>query len=396
MRNKKLALQIFTGGFSGDSVEFEDFKDKLLLMINNLNVDKVIIGWSLNKDLYIKTKELLRKNNIELYLWLPVFSEVGLLYDSISSKDYKGTDIKAYNLQEGENFEFYCPSNKKNVFNFYDAYEKNFSDIDFDGIFLDKIRYGSFSNGIDSIFSCFCNECIDVYKQNGLDMELLKKEIDLLKRNDKNYSNIPFNIEKYSNGKYEFNNEIWDKFFEIKGDIIFKRVSEISDYFHSKGLKVGIDTFAPFIAYFVGQDIAKLQEVVDFNKSMMYRITQAPAGLPFEVDCLVNETTTNNFNISKANYLNIIGVRDYSEKFPIEFVKKELDFLADKSNCNIYCGIEINRKVDIANVYPDYIEENLSKLDDSPIEGYVLSWDLVSAPNDNIKAVIDFLGKRGE
>ena len=61
-----------------------------------------------------------------------------------------------------------------------------------------------------------------------------------------------------------------------------------------------------------------------------------------------------------------------------------------------YIRLEINRKVDIANVYPDYIEENLSKLDDSPIEGYVLSWDLVSAPNDNIKAVIDFLGKRGE
>lgn len=396
MKNKKIVLQIFTGGFIGDSIEFDDLKHKLLLMINNLKVDKVIMGWCLNKDLYIETQKLLRKHNIELYLWLPVFSEIGLLYESISLKDYKGFDMKAYNLQEGENFEFYCPSKSKNIFNFYDVYEEYFSQIGFDGIFLDKIRYASFSNGIDGVFTCFCEDCMEVYNLNKLDVELLKKEIELLKDGNENYYNIPFNIDKYKNGKYKFNNKIWNEFFKIKSEIILNRISQISNYFHSKGMKVGIDTYAPFIAYFVGQDVGKMQELVDFNKPMMYRITQAPAGLPFECDCLVKESTKDNFNDSKTNFLNIIGANNYDEKFSIDFIKNELDILVNQSNCDIYCGIEINRKMDIAKVYPEYIKENLSKLDDCHIEGYVLSWDLVSAPYDNIETVIDFFSYRGE
>lgn len=390
MKTKKIILQIFTGGFNENNIAFDDFKDKLLLMIERLPVDKVIIGWSLKREIYSEVKKLLEEYGIELYLWIPVFSEIGLMKDFNATKDYKGKEINRYSLQEGEDFQFYCPSSEENLLNFYKVFEEYFKDIGFTGVFLDKIRYGSFSNGIDAVFSCFCPSCLKVYKDKGLDIEKLKNEMESLKKGDKGYSNIPFNIIGYSQGKYRFSEKIWNDFFDIKSEIMLQNLVGIKDYFKNLGMKIGIDTFAPFISYFVGQDIEKMQQLVDFNKPMMYRITQAPAGLPFESNCLIKESTTCKFSIARDRFLNIIDIREYNKRFPIEFVKKELEIISNESQCDIYCGIEVNRKDGIAMVYPEYIRENLSGLNDSDIEGFVLSWDLSSAPEDNLEAVIDF------
>lgn len=390
MKNKKIALQIFTGGFNEDKIRFDDFKEKLVKMVENIPVKKVIMGWSLNTELYRETKRLLEKYGIELYLWIPVFSEIGLLKNSIITRDYKEKEIRSYSLQEGESFEFYCPTSMENSLNFYDIFRRYFKDIKFDGIFLDKIRYGSFSNGIDGVFSCFCSNCQKAYKEKGLDIVRLKEEIEILKIGKKGYDTSPFNIIHYNRGKYRFSNQIWSDFFNIKSEIILERLTEFSNYFKNQGMKIGIDTFAPFLSYFVGQDLERMQELVDFNKPMMYRITQAPAGLPFETDCLIKESTNGEFGNIKNKFLNVIGAGEYDEKFPLEFIKNELKFISNKSTCNIYCGIEINRKKDIAKVYPDYIKENLIALNHIDIEGYVLSWDLISAPDENMDTVIDF------
>ncbi len=64
-------------------------------------------------------------------------------------------------------------------------------------------------------------------------------------------------------------------------------------------MKIGIDTFSPFISYFTGQDLEKLQEVADFIKPMMYRTTKAPAGLPFEFERFIDESIYKNKEIAK-------------------------------------------------------------------------------------------------
>ncbi|MDX5688798.1 hypothetical protein SIK51_18040, partial [Clostridioides difficile] len=63
--------------------------------------------------LYVETKKLLNKYNVELYLWLPCFSEIGLLEKSNLLIDYMGKEVKGYALQEDENFEFYCTNKRK-------------------------------------------------------------------------------------------------------------------------------------------------------------------------------------------------------------------------------------------------------------------------------------------
>ena len=43
----------------------------------------------------------------------------------------------------------------------------------------------------------------------------------------------------------------------------------------------------------------------------------------------------------------------------------------------------------------DYITEMLNGLGEQQIQGIVLSWDALSAPDENLKAVGDYISKRG-
>lgn len=389
MDRKKAIVQIFTGGFKNKEIKFNDIKCKLLGLLEFIDIEKVIMGWSVDKELYIKTKKLLNKYNVELYLWLPCFSEIGLLEKSNLLIDYTGKEVKGYALQEDENFEFYCPNNKENKENIKKIYSTYFSEIEFDGIFLDKIRYGSFSNKLNGVFNCFCKDCLNIYEKNNIDRKSLMIEMNNVSNEVISTEDTPFGITEYINGKYKFKNKIWENFFEIKNQIIYNALVDISSYFKDKGLKIGIDTFSPFISYFAGQDLEKLQEVADFIKPMMYRITKAPAGLPFEFERLIDESVHDNKEIVKQKFLDILGVRGYEgDIYPIEFVLEEINFMTRNLAKDVYVGIEINKKEIIAPVTPKYISENISNINKTAVKGYVLSWDLLSAPKENIDEII--------
>ncbi|MCL2130480.1 MAG: hypothetical protein FWH35_09020, partial [Treponema sp.] len=64
---------------------------------------------------------------------------------------------------------------------------------------------------------------------------------------------------------------------------------------------------------------------------------------------------------------------------------KDLKALVSSSACPVYAGVEINRIENIAEVYPPYIEETMTAYAGTGIRGFVLSWDLLSAPEENIR-----------
>ncbi|EGT4857760.1 hypothetical protein DBN28_19280, partial [Clostridioides difficile] len=206
MDRKKVIVQIFTGGFKAKEIKFNDIKCKLLELLDCIDIEKVIMGWSVDEELYVETKKLLNKYNVELYLWLPCFSEIGLLEKSNLLIDYMGKEVKGYALQEDENFEFYCPNNKENIKNIKKIYSTYFSDIKFDGIFLDKIRYGSFSNKLNGVFNCFCKDCLNIYIKNNIDKESLMREMNNVSKGVIDNEDTPFGITEYINGKYKFKN----------------------------------------------------------------------------------------------------------------------------------------------------------------------------------------------
>jgi len=379
---RDLTLQIFSGGFEGQSASFEQVRDKLEAALPLIPASRVIMGWSVHPEVYQKTARYLSDRGIEFYLWLPVFSETGLTETCAPIVGHTGKAAQSYHLSEGENFTFYCPHHPQNVRAALNVFRRHFASHGFDGVFLDKIRYPSFVNGLDGGLSCFCPHCLDTYEREGLDIDALKKRIRRLAAVD-----TPFGATAYQDSVYTFGDELWTQFFALKSRLVFDSLGVICAELRNMGYRIGMDVFAPFISAFVGQDIPKLSALCDFVKPMMYRATHAPAGLPFELEALLRET-----GVSKDGrhaFSALLGLDPESDPFDPAFAARDLDALVRSCACSVYAGLEFNRKPGIAEVDPAYIRETLSAYSGSA--GFVFSWDLLDAPMENIRAVGEWI-----
>lgn len=394
MGPKKIVLQIFTGGFKDDAADWGRVEGKLKSALDRLPVEKVIAGWALAPELYLRIKRVLEAHGAELYLWLPAFSEISALAPSRVIIDDRGKPAESFHLSESENFEFYCPNAPESTRNVIAAYEAHFRQIPFDGVFLDKIRYGSFANGLSGVFGCFCPECTRRYGAWGLDADALRWEMENVRAGRGMYRDIPLGLLAYEKGDYAFSRDIWRSFFACKASAVTHAFQALADYFRESGLKVGADVFAPCLAYFVGQDVNALAASADFVKPMLYGRTNAPAGLPFEYRRLIEAAAPFAPEAAEKKLRRLLPlIKAGRGCADMVFVRKELEWMASSSP-SVYAGIEINRLPDIAPIEPRDIVETLSALADTNCGGFVLSWDLLSAPSENIDAAAQFIHHR--
>jgi hypothetical protein len=95
-----------------------------------------------------------------------------------------------------------------------DIFEKEFSSVPFNGIFLDKIRYPSFANcrpgnGLETVFSCFCNFCMAKYKASYFHTDELIKALS-------RSTSAPLGITGFQGcGDYTFDDPCISRFFSL-------------------------------------------------------------------------------------------------------------------------------------------------------------------------------------
>jgi len=372
-----------------------EVEQKLDHVLSLLPVKILIMGWARDNptsSLYEKTAAYCEKKNIAFYLWFPVFSENSLIRSLDGLVDFHGEKILAADSHNSgdEDFSFCCPNNTHNIEKILDIFESEFSVFHFDGIFLDKIRYPSSANnqagkGLNTMFSCSCDFCMAKYKKADFDAGAL---IATLTAALKSPAASPISIKGIlKNGEYDFYDPLFSRFFSLKGEFIKESLEHICTYFREKKLKIGFDVFAPFLSPFVGQNLTSLSTLCDFIKPMMYRATNAPAGLPFETEALLRESS--NF----FDYTEIIpgALEAPASPFDLDFTARDLEKLVKSSSCPVYAGFEINRKENISNVHPAYIEETMRAYAKAGSQGFVLSWDLMDAPKENILKVAEVI-----
>lgn len=348
----KYIVQVFTGGWNNRNYETADIIARIDTLSSIIPIEKVIIGWNLNPEPYKEIGEYLHSKDIQMILWLPVFSEIGEIENCDLSVDLWGEAPASYALQEGENFTFFCPSSEKNIANFLHIYENRFADCGFDGVFIDKIRSQSFLAGTSGILSCGCDRCKALYAEKGVDIDEVKHA-----------------CESQGDAFFDKGNRQMDSFLKAKAEIISESVGRICDWFHGKGMIVGMDLYAPLMAGFVGQDYEALSQKADFIKPMLYRKTDAPAGIGFE------------YRLMKDS---IPGAEGYPEiNTDLEFLKGQLEYISHAS-CDKYPGIEINYREEFARTDPEYIKESIQAVREAGFSGAVLSWDIMLAPDSHI------------
>jgi hydroxymethylpyrimidine/phosphomethylpyrimidine kinase len=68
-------VQVSLGGWHRPDYTAEQIIGRIDTVCNTINVSKVIIGWSLDKEIYRQVGDHLHSKNIKMLLWLPVFAE---------------------------------------------------------------------------------------------------------------------------------------------------------------------------------------------------------------------------------------------------------------------------------------------------------------------------------
>ena len=364
-------VQVSLGGWHHADYTADQIIDRIDAVAAKIPVEKVIIGWTVDKDIYARVGEHLHAKGISMFLWLPVFAETEEMCENTLAVDLHGEVPANYDLAAGEGFRFNCPSHPENAVNVVAIYDENFKDCGFDGVFLDRIRTQSFVSGVSGVLTCACPECVEKFAAEGVDLDAVRAAWE-------EEGDAFFSVTGYEPvGGFTFADPVAAAYFKAKGHVVSGAVAAIADSLRERGLQVGMDLYAPFMAQFVGQDYAILSQHADFIKPMLYRQTFAPAGMGFEYDLL-----------RKA----VPGATGYPDfAMDTDFLHSQLQAMEPYA-CGKYPGIEINYREKVAPTSPEYVVESLDAVMAHGFDGAVLSWNIMEAPDSHISC----LGKQGK
>ena len=356
---QKYIVQVSLGSWHHADYTADQIIGRIDTVSSMIPVSKVIIGWSLDKEIYRKVGEYLHSKDIRMLLWFPVFAETEEMCDSSPALDLWGNIPSNYDLAAGEGFRFNCPSDPQNLANIVAVYDNNFSDCGFDGVFLDRIRTQSFVSGNGGVLNCCCELCTAKFKEEGVNLEIVREAWE--DAGDDFLSVTGYTTE----GGFVFEDKLTQDFFDAKGHIVSGAVAAVADSLRNRGLEIGMDLYAPFMAPFVGQDYEILTAHADFIKPMLYRQTFAPAGMGFEYDLLKKAAP---------------GAEGYPEfEMDLDFLHSQLVAMEPYS-CAKFPGIEINYREEVVPTSPAYVTESLDAVASHGFDGTVLSWNIMEAP----------------
>ena len=315
-------------------------QEKLRALLAALPCHSVIMGWNTDAGLNRRLLELIHSFSLPCFLWLPALAEAQGVKECRHLTNCSGVQSKRLMHFEEESFQFYCPSDPFSAGHLQEIYEQYFACLPFDGVFLDKIRFPSFANGYEDGFGCFCPDCTADFIKNGLDVQAIRERIA---RHDRSLTEG-----EYRGGLYRFADPEVDRFYRIRSAQITRYVGGLVRYFKGRGLKVGLDIYAPFFAYHVGQDIGRLTQEADFIKPMLYRFTTAPAGIRYEYDAYMRWFDGDN---SFSAYWK-------GDPSSVESISRQKPLL-DAAGCAVYPGIEVNVIEGMSGVTEERLRENL-------------------------------------
>jgi hypothetical protein len=299
-----------------------------------------------------------------------------------------------------ETFRFVCPNNpavrRKTVGRLRDLLDQ----YDFAGVFLDKIRFPSPANGVDEMLSCFCSHCRDAAKGVGLDLDSVVKiladgAIDAWTSRPK--------AARDGNSSWldalVAGSPILSHFLRFRADSVAALVAELAEQARRMGRRVSLDLFSPCLAPLVGQDYRVLKQRCDWAKPMTYRLALGPAGLRLEIPALI-EGVASRFGVDEARIVEWSARHAAFDKdalhetreraVPISFIQAEMEAaVRTLAPAPVYFGLELVHQPGVIGVDRRHVVDMVKAGRAANAAGLVISWDLMHAPIDCVRALAE-------
>jgi len=415
MIKKWIGTQIVLNNIPNSYLNKNDYlKKKLSIAKEALDLDALLIWADINKKDLDLIRGICKDFKIKTYLWYPVLADTSgfkieqeQAVETFDGSRGYGENGRWDKLGKGEeNFLFLCPNDEQNIRQIFSHYKNKIIESDFDGVFLDRIRFPSPSNGFETLFSCFCKSCQNkfhsIYSEDLEDYRYQAKVVfEKFKTIDINYFR---NCQSFSDFIIQDNLE---KFYDFRKQNIYQVVKIFADKAKQMGKLVGVDLFAPSLAPLVSQDYQLLAKTCDWIKPMIYGHTSSPAGFPLELYCLLRAILDINPALNEGQLIDevnrLLGVNlptqlddllknGISENIISREMQKVKEFnLPEK--VDIYVGLEAVQIPVVCHIDKSILKKYLELVIKEDIKGILLSWNLWKMPDENLKLVGDFLLK---
>ncbi len=413
MKQKWIGTQIVLNNIPNNSLHKNDnLKKKLATAKETLDLDALMIWSDINKKDLDLVGKICKDFKIKTYLWYPILADIpGFKIEQEQAVEtfdgLRGYGKNSYwdKLGEGEeDFLFLCPNDEEHIRRIFDQYQNKIKESGFDGVFLDRIRFPSPSDGFETLFSCFCKYCLNKFYNNyGEDLKDYRNKVKSVFKKFKTIDiNYLQNCQSLSDIIIRDNMK---KFYDFRRQNIYQFLKMFADNAIPMCKLVGVDLFAPSLAPLVSQDYQLLTKTCDWIKPMIYCHTSSPAGLPLELYCFIRAILDINPVLDEGQLIReisrIIGVglptqinellkNGVSENIIYSEMQK-IKELNLRKNVDIYVGLEAVQIPGLCNITERILKIYLKSVIETDFKGIILSWDLLKIPDENLQLVGDIL-----
>ena len=400
-----IAAQLSTVHASAAELTPDKVARHLDAVMRTVPIDILAVGWTERPELFRLLTAPETRPTKEVYLWYPLLSDfpgfdaTHLVLNNRSEKSagwsgYAGTGI-------AESFKLACPNNPHAVETSLEHLERLMTTYQFDGVFLDKIRFPSPANGLAEVFSCFCPHCVDKASRTGLSLDDVGSMLTDWRGDT--VAADPVAIPEGAPWLEHLvaSRPLVQRFLRFRADSVSAVVAEATRRMRKLGRKVSLDVFTPALAPLVGQDFTALAPGAAWIKPMIYRFGDGPANLRSELPRLIrelgaflgqSEATAMARASEYIDGLEGATLADLETVTPLSFIRAEtLKAMSLFDGTPLYLGLEsvsIPKRMEIG---PRDVAEILEIGAEAGIQGVTLSWDLMHTPVENLRPLRDYV-----
>jgi hypothetical protein len=405
-----IGAQLSTSHSSLAALDEQRMFDTVRRVREALDLDLLIIGFREAPEVFRRFCAPHRPVD-NVYLWFSALSDInGMTEDDLvvnwrgaRSRGWGGWAEKGGDVEEA--FRFACPNNpavrEKTTLRLRELLIR----YDFKGVFLDKIRFPSPANGADEMLSCFCDHCRRAANAQGLDLDAVVRifgDGDLIVGDgDLDANGLSLDGSSRGNwlGSIEAANPLLARFLAFRAVSVARLVGDIANECRRLGRSVSLDLFSPSLAQLVGQDYQRLKGCCDWVKPMTYRLARGPAGLRLEVPALI-EGVAQRFGLDEAQIVewaarhasfdqNMLR-QTREDAVPFTFMQREIEAAVRAlTPVPVYFGLELVSQPGVIDVTPADVIGMIEAGHAANAAGLVISWDLLHAPIDGIRALAE-------
>ncbi len=377
-------------------------RGRLREAFQHVSFKKVLLGWDLERPHIEACAAECTRHGAELYLWLPILT---------GHRSFRPDPVWRVIALDGNpagapdqkiEFSFMCPNRPEVLEGVLTSLSGALASGCFQGVFLDRIRLPSPSLGLARHLGCFCEVCCEAASRSGFDLVAARKSLLEQLTSPEGRRLAASCLLSPAHQDEEASTESLQHLLDFRLQSITAFVRSIAEAVKGRGLKVGLDCFAPTLTRMVGQDLGALAAESDWIKVMTYARAFGHAALPFEliglVDWLVKAGGITEDSalecLARATQWTLPGSREVIRNggLPASILTEELRRGRSGGARQLLAGIELLEIPDVSRLDRQQIRTDAEAVHAGKPDGVVLSWDLWHMPTWRLELAASLYG----